>query len=173
MLLLLRTNNCNADNDCHKGPRYQSALIILTKQIKFVKMARSTKRAAPTAASQRPAKKRKSAEASLLKMKEIVDAEDAFSEDEKEQANAWATVTNAADDESDVDVSELKDHDVVAEEQLPVVVPGFRLWDTKSKLASKDGLTQVSKVSLWSGVTFRFIANSYSMMKERTSTRTS
>jgi hypothetical protein len=112
------------------------------------KMARSRKRAAPTAASSRPAKKRKSAEASLAKMKEIADAEDAFSEDENDEFHAVIAVTNAADEESDIDMGETEDHDVVAAEALPVVAPGFRLWETTSKLASKGELTQTSKVIL-------------------------
>jgi hypothetical protein len=83
-------------------------------------------------------------------MKEIVDAEDAFSEDEKEEAKALVPVTNTANEESedeDVDVEGMEDHAVVAEEELPVVAPGFRLWETKSKLASRGELTQISKVN--------------------------
>lgn len=111
-------------------------------------MARSKKRAAPTAASSRPVKKRKSAEASLAKMKEITEAEDAFSEDEKEEAKALAMVANAPEEdaESVVSTDGLQDHALITGEALPLVAPGFRLWETESKLASKGGLTQVSKV---------------------------
>jgi hypothetical protein len=50
-------------------------------------------------------------------MKEIVDAEDAFSEDEKEEAKALVPVTNTANEESedeDVDVEGMEDHAVQA-----------------------------------------------------------
>lgn len=83
----------------------------------------------------------------MLKMKEIADAEDAFSEDEKEEFTAVVPVTNAADEESDVDIDGMEDHDVVTAQAVPVVAPGFRLWETTSKLASKGELTQVSKVA--------------------------
>ena len=111
-------------------------------------MARSKKRAAPTAASQRPAKKRKSAEASLLKMKEINEAEAAFSEDEKKEANPLVAGTNAPEEdaESDVDTDGLQDHDMITSGALPLVAPGFRVWKTSSKLASKGEFTQISKV---------------------------
>lgn len=111
-------------------------------------MARSKKRAAPTAASERPAKKRASATASLAKMKEIADAEEAFSEDEQGEIKALVAVTATPDEdaESEVDVSGLQDHEMVDANALPLVPPGFRLWETKSKLAFKGDLTQVSKV---------------------------
>ena len=109
-------------------------------------MAPSKKRAAPTAASQRPAKKRKSAEASIAKMKQIADAEDDFSEDEMKQVEASEDAAYGAEDASTVDETEMQDHAIGAEEPLPVVAPGFRMWETASKLASKGEMTDISKV---------------------------
>jgi hypothetical protein len=84
-------------------------------------------------------------------MREIAEAKDEFSEDEKMEVKPLVSKANAADnaaesEDEDVDVEGLEDHEVVAEESLPVVAPGFRLWETKSKLASKGELTQTSKV---------------------------
>lgn len=87
----------------------------------------------------------------MAKMKEIADAEEAFSEDEKEETNLLAGGSNAANggdnDDEVVDVEGTEDHEVVDQNALPLVVPGFTLWNTNSKLASKGGLSQISKVS--------------------------
>ena len=113
-------------------------------------MAGTKKRSAPTAASQRPAKKRKSAEASMAKMKEIAEAEDAFSEDERAEVEPLVSKAKAKADpdaESEGEGEEgFEGHDMVTEAAVPVVAPGFRLWKTNSKLASKGELSQVSQV---------------------------
>lgn len=81
-------------------------------------------------------------------MKVIADAEEQFSEDEREEAKPLVAVSNASDEDaqSEVDIEGMQDHEIIAQGALPVVAPGFRLWETDSRLASKGELTQISKV---------------------------
>ena len=97
----------------------------------------------------RPSKKRKSAEASKAKVKEIVEAEEKMSDDEQPVrlmvAKTTAKATAAISQAEDIDVEELQPYEIAPP---PVVAPGFRLWDTSSKLASRGELSQVSQVSV-------------------------
>lgn len=91
-------------------------------------------------------KKRKSAEASSLKMKEIADAEEAVSEEEAEVAKGVIPKA-AGPEETGLDASNMDSHDLVIEDEV-VVAPGFRLWEADSKLLAKKGETlTVTKVS--------------------------
>lgn len=138
-------------------------------------MGRSSKRAAPTAASQRPAKKRKSAESSLAKVKEIADAEDAFPDDEKQEVRPLLWKHNAADSdgESEGEAEEgFVGHDIVTKDATPVVAPGFRLWKTDSRLASKGELSQAAQVSILALIPpTRSFAHLSSTTRRRISTR--
>ena len=109
-------------------------------------MAKSKKRSEPSSAmvETRPSKKRKAAEASKVRVKEIVEAEDDFSDDEVRVVKTKTAEKEDDDSEDDTDVEELQPHQIAPP---PVVAPGFRLWQTSSTLASKGELTQVSKVS--------------------------
>ena len=107
-------------------------------------MATSKKRSQPAAPSEiRPSKKRKSAEAGKLKMKEIFQAEDLISE--VDPVHVGGECSGAiVKEEKEMNVRNLQSHEI---EPPPVVAPGFRLWDTTSRLASRGELSQVSKVS--------------------------
>ena len=112
-------------------------------------MTRSTKHTASTAASQRPSKKRKSAEASLAKTKEAINAENAFSEEQKEEFQHLESNIRATDNDCDSEgenEDDFKSHEIVQQGAAPVVVPGFRLWQTHSKLSSKGEFSHISKV---------------------------
>ena len=140
-------------------------------------MAPSKKRSqpsAPAAEATRPSKKRKSAEAGMLKMKEIAEAEEAVSEDEVVYVKALkgAKTKTKEPEEDDTDVEEENTDvedvgDLQAEEIAPppVVAPGFRLWDTTSKLALRGELSQVAKVNLTSRVSFDRAADIFSLMR--------
>ena len=86
-------------------------------------------------------------------MKEIAEAEDAFSEDERVEIKPLLLRANATADADEVDAESeaegeegFEDHDMVTKHAAPIVAPGFRLWKTNSKLASKGELSQVAKV---------------------------
>ena len=111
-------------------------------------MTRSMKHSAPPMASQGPSKKRKSAEASLAKTNEAIDAENALSEDEKEEVKH---LVKSGDNDNDCESEgenedDFKSYELVPQGAVPVVAPGFRLWQTHSKLSSKAEPSHISKV---------------------------
>ncbi len=86
-------------------------------------------------------KKRKSAEASSLKLKEIADAEEAVSEEEAEVVAATKPKATG------LDASKMDSDELVVPEEV-VVAPGFRLWESDSKMLAKKGQTlTTTKVS--------------------------
>lgn len=90
----------------------------------------------------RPSRRRKAAEVSLAKLKAINDDDDAFDEDEEddESADEHASVEEFAEDKAEA-------QDLFDPTGLPVVAPGFRLWETNSALMARGGETQkVTKV---------------------------
>lgn len=111
-------------------------------------MANKRSSAAVAAEPSRPSKKRKSAEASKAKIKEIAEAEDI------DEAEAFP-------DEKEKTTIEVKRDDEVEEVQR-VVAPGFRLWNTTSKMTAGGELSEASMVySSWNN--FRMSANDCSL----------
>lgn len=82
----------------------------------------------------RPSKKRKSAEASKAKMKEIAEAEDV------EDAELFPEVKEK------IMIEAQQNEDVQEVER--VVAPGFRLWKTTSKMTASGELSDASTVSV-------------------------
>ncbi|KAK3707117.1 hypothetical protein LTR37_012286 [Vermiconidia calcicola] len=100
------------------------------------------KQAAATVAT-RPSKKRKAAEASNAKFKEIAEHEEYVSDEEEVTADTDYTETPV-----EIDANKLDACDVVDSDATPIVAPGFRLWETDSKLMASGGKTlQVTKVN--------------------------
>ena len=85
----------------------------------------------------------------MAKLKEIADDEEAVEEVEEEEEEIQDEVDDEEPEEVDVDEGE-------GEALVPEVVvpPGFRLWETDSKLLAKNGETlKVTKVSVLSSHT--------------------
>jgi hypothetical protein len=108
---------------------------------------RKRKQDAHIVTTPRPSKKRKAAVASKLKIKELANVKD-------DQTDADEPVHY--DDEEDVeyiespelDTKNLKGKKFDPTDAVPVIAPGFRLWETNSQLMARGGETlQVTKVN--------------------------
>lgn len=100
--------------------------------------------AAATTATPRSSARRKAAKTTLSKLKEIAQDEEAFSDEEQEAVEPVGA--------PEINVKQVEAQSLVDVENLPVVAPGFRLWDTESTLLARKGetlkVTEVSPLSM-------------------------
>jgi hypothetical protein len=90
----------------------------------------------------RPAKKRKAAEKTNVKLKEIADAEN----DDSDESEVEDVTDEAVDEIPEANLTGMEAQVVLPDP--PVVAPGFRLWETDSQLMARGGETmQITKVS--------------------------
>ncbi len=110
---------------------------------------RGVKRKVEHVATPAPARKRRvAADRGRDRVMAIVEAENEFAEEEIEREGASLQVSAIDESPVEADLAGLEAQGVMVEGAVPVVVPGFRLWETESKVMARGGETMlVSKVS--------------------------